>query len=124
MQKKPGRLIAIAVLVIFAVASIEYFYYRQALYPATDDAYVKANYVKVASLVNGKVEKVFVEENGFVKKGDTIFTLNKSEYEFAATALKHMKYQLTHPHCVRNYKHRKQAHKILSEHSPLPMSPR
>ena len=88
MQKKLGRLIGIAVLVILAIATVEYFYYRQELYPTTDDAYVKANFVKVASLVNGKVDKVFVEENGFVKKGETVFTLKKSEYEFAVAAAK------------------------------------
>lgn len=88
MLNKFGRYIAIGIFVIVAVFAVEYLYYHQENYPTTEDAYVKANYVKVASLVNGKVEQVLVKENGFVKKGETVFTLNRSEYEFAVEAAK------------------------------------
>jgi membrane fusion protein (multidrug efflux system) len=74
--------------VVLIVAAVEYVYHRDSLYPSTDDAYIKARYVKVASLLNGKIDRVAVRENEWVKKGQVIFTLDSTEYKMSLEGAK------------------------------------
>jgi membrane fusion protein (multidrug efflux system) len=47
---------------------------------STDDAYVNGHVTFVAPRVSGQVEKVFVEDNNRVKKGDTLVQLDPEPY--------------------------------------------
>ncbi|MCX7125689.1 MAG: HlyD family secretion protein [Gammaproteobacteria bacterium] len=86
MQKKITRWIVAVILVIIAITIIESIYYRESFYPSSDDAYVNARYVEVASLLNGTVEKVLAKENQLVQKGQPVFILDKSQYELSLQA--------------------------------------
>ncbi len=57
----------------------------------TDDAYVAGNQVQVMAQVSGSVNKVWFEDTDFVKKGDVLVSLDKTDaeqaFEKAQTAL-------------------------------------
>ncbi|WP_417445211.1 HlyD family secretion protein [Joostella sp.] len=46
----------------------------------TDDAQIEANMSPIIPHVGGYVEKVYVDDNDKVKKGDTLFTINDQDY--------------------------------------------
>ncbi len=47
----------------------------------TDDAQVEKNMNPIIPRVSGYVNKVYVKDNSFVKKGDTLFTIDKGDYQ-------------------------------------------
>jgi membrane fusion protein (multidrug efflux system) len=54
---------------------------RSFRFVSTDDAYVNSYVTFVAPRVAGQVEKVFVEDNNRVKKGDILVQLDPEPYE-------------------------------------------
>ena len=49
-------------------------------YEETDNAQLEANIVPVSSRISSFVEKIYVQDNQFVKKGDTLVVLNPSDF--------------------------------------------
>ena len=49
-------------------------------YEETDNAQLEANIVPVSSRISSCVEKIYVQDNQFVKKGDTLVVLNPSDF--------------------------------------------
>jgi membrane fusion protein (multidrug efflux system) len=47
----------------------------------TDDAQIEKNMNPIIPRVSGYVSKVYVKDNDFVKKGDTLFTIDKRDYQ-------------------------------------------
>jgi membrane fusion protein, multidrug efflux system len=47
----------------------------------TDDAQIEKNMSPIIPKVSGYVQKVYVKDNDFVKKGDTLFTIDKRDFE-------------------------------------------
>ena len=43
----------------------------------TDDAQIEKNMNPIIPRVSGYVSKVYIKDNDFVKKGDTLFTIDK-----------------------------------------------
>ncbi len=50
---------------------------------STENAYIEADVVNVASQVAGRVIKVYVQENQFVNKGDALFDVDPEPYKIA-----------------------------------------
>lgn len=78
--KKSLKLIgwaAISVLIFIGLWS--YWVYRQA-HPSTDDAYVKANVVQIASQVSGPVKQIFVSDHQMVKTGQPLFDIDPAPF--------------------------------------------
>ena len=50
---------------------------------STENAYIEADVVNVASQVAGRVIRVYVQENQFVKKGDPLFDVDPEPYRIA-----------------------------------------
>ena len=48
--------------------------------PWTRDARLRNNVIGIASYLNAKVDSVYVKENQFVHKGDTLFSVDKRDY--------------------------------------------
>jgi len=74
--------------VVLGIVLIAYWRYR-VLHPSTQDAYIQAHIVEVASRVSGPVVKVYVNENDFVRVGAPLFDIDPSIFEAnvaAATA--------------------------------------
>jgi membrane fusion protein (multidrug efflux system) len=57
-----------------------FFDYRDA-HPITEDAYVKAHIVSIASRVSGPVLLMHVSDNEYVKEGQLLFELEPSSFE-------------------------------------------
>ncbi|YCH29752.1 multidrug efflux MFS transporter periplasmic adaptor subunit EmrA [Erwinia sp. D4-22] len=91
-KKRKGALIFLAVL--FVLAGIAYLIYWALVlrhFEETDDAYVAGNQVQIMSQVAGSVNKIGFDNTDFVKKGDVLVTLDKTDaeqaFEKAQTAL-------------------------------------
>jgi len=59
-----------------------YFLYQK-YFPSTDDAYVQAHVVDVAPQVSGLVDKIYVDNNQFVKKGTPLFDIDARPFNAA-----------------------------------------
>jgi len=57
-----------------------YKYMHSLAHEATDDAQIEKNMNPIIPRVAGYVNKVYVKDNDFVKKGDTLFTIDNSDY--------------------------------------------
>jgi membrane fusion protein, multidrug efflux system len=64
--------------IVFAIALIAFFFYYISAY--TSNAYIRANWVEISPRVEGYVDKISIANNQFVKKGDTLFTLDRYPY--------------------------------------------
>lgn len=82
-RKHPRQLVRWALLLlgpILVAAAIGWFWLAGGRYLATDNAYVQADMVTVATDVDGLVESIVVEDNQRVAKGQILFTLDDSAY--------------------------------------------
>lgn len=69
---------AIVVATIFVGLYILRLYY---LYPRTDDAYVRANWVGIAPHVSGPITELPIVDNQYVKQGDLLFVVDPRPYQ-------------------------------------------
>ena len=53
------------------------------IHPRTDDASVRANFIAIAPEVEGRLVKLPVRDNAFVRKGDLLFEIDPRDYEYA-----------------------------------------
>ncbi len=61
-----------------------YLYWRHGIYyPSTDDAYVKAHVVQVATQVTGPVARVNVRDQQYVHQDDLLFELDTRSFELS-----------------------------------------
>jgi len=51
--------------------------------PRTDDASVRANFIAIAPEVGGRLIKLPVKDNAFVRKGDLLFEIDPRDYQYA-----------------------------------------
>lgn len=91
-KKRKGALIFLAVLfVIVGMAYLVYWFMVLRHYQETDDAYVAGNQTQVMAQVSGSVNKVWFDDTDYVKKGDVLVTLDRTDaeqaFEKAQTAL-------------------------------------
>src|ERR1700730_16195624 len=57
--------------------------YRSTYYPRTDDAEVFANFIGIASQVEGPITRLSVHDNQFVKQGELLFEIDDRPYKYA-----------------------------------------
>ncbi|HJO92697.1 MAG TPA: HlyD family secretion protein [Victivallales bacterium] len=74
--------IGVAIMLIVSIGCLGYYIYA-AYYPSTDDAYIKANIVGISPYVSGKIDKVYVVDNEFVKKGTLLVKIEQKPYKLA-----------------------------------------
>lgn len=79
-----GKLAAL-VVVITAIAIFIYSLDRSKLHPSTDDATIDAEVVHVAAGVGGRIARIAVAENAFVRRGDILFEIDTVPYEAAVS---------------------------------------
>ena len=73
-------LIGIGLVPVLAVAGL-YFFAQAMSYESTDDAFIDAHTVDVAPKIAGRIEKVFIDDNWRVKKGDPIVEIDPRDYD-------------------------------------------
>jgi len=91
-KKRKSVLIVLALIIVLAgIAWGAYWFLVLRHFQETDDAYVAGNQVQVMAQVSGSVNKVWFEDTDFVKKGDVLVSLDKTDaeqaFEKAQTAL-------------------------------------
>ncbi|MFE3870420.1 HlyD family secretion protein [Flavobacterium sp. ZS1P70] len=84
MEKKKTNtkfIIILAVLVVLGGTYGIYKYMHSLAHEETDDAQIEKNMNPIIPKVSGYVDKVYIKDNDFVKKGDTLFTIDKRDYQ-------------------------------------------
>lgn len=71
----------IASLVLLGVIYGSYKYIHSLSHESTDDAQVEKYMTPIIPRVSGYISKVYIKDNDFVKKGDTLFTIDHKDYE-------------------------------------------
>lgn len=67
-------------LVTLGVVYGGYKYNHSLSHETTDDAQIEQNMTPIIPRVTGFIEKIYVKDNQFVKKGDTLFVIDNSDY--------------------------------------------
>ncbi|WP_034916486.1 MULTISPECIES: multidrug efflux MFS transporter periplasmic adaptor subunit EmrA [Erwinia] len=90
-KRKGALLLLAAVLIVIGVAWLIYWFLVLRHYQETDDAYVAGNQAQIMAQVSGSVNKVWFDNTDYVKKGQVLLTLDKTDaeqaFEKAQTAL-------------------------------------
>jgi len=84
MEKKKTntKFIIILVALVLLVGTYGVYKYMHSLaHEETDDAQIEKNMNPIIPKVSGYVDKVYIKDNDFVKKGDTLFTIDKRDYQ-------------------------------------------
>ncbi|THF53284.1 HlyD family secretion protein [Flavobacterium supellecticarium] len=83
MEKKPSNkkfIIVLGTLVILGSVYGIFKYMHAQAHEETDDAQIEKNMNPIIPRVSGYVAKVYVKDNDFVKKGDTLFVIDNKDY--------------------------------------------
>ncbi|MEL1241542.1 HlyD family secretion protein [Flavobacterium flavipallidum] len=84
MEKKKTNKKFIAIigsLVLLGVIYGSYKYLHSLSHEGTDDAQIEKYMTPIIPRVSGYVSKVYIKDNDFVKKGDTLFTIDQKDYQ-------------------------------------------
>jgi len=79
---KGKRIVALLVLVIFGIGVYLFIQYKKT-HISTDDAYITNTIYWVNPRVSGTIEKVFVDDNEYVKEGQVIATIDSKPFRIA-----------------------------------------
>src|ERR1051326_191803 len=81
LYRRPGFLIAAAIVLLIAVGvGVKYWLYARS-HESTDDAFIDAHITPVSPKVSGYVAKVHVQSNQQVKKGDLLVEIDPRDYQ-------------------------------------------
>ncbi|MBW4360724.1 HlyD family secretion protein [Flavobacterium taihuense] len=84
MEKKKTNAKFIIILLVLILAGGTYGiskYIHSQGHEETDDAQIEKNMNPIIPRVSGYISKVYVKDNDYVKKGDTLFTIDKRDYQ-------------------------------------------
>jgi membrane fusion protein, multidrug efflux system len=81
LHNKPNLFVFICCAVVLIALGINL--YRRFLYVSSNNALVEGHSVALGSKISGTVEKVFVEDHQFVKKGDLLCLIDDRDYRDA-----------------------------------------
>lgn len=83
MKKKETNkkfILIFGILILLGGSYGVYKYMHSLAHETTDDAQVEKNMNPIIPRVGGYITKVYVKDNDFVKKGDTLFTIDDRDY--------------------------------------------
>lgn len=80
-QTNTKFIIILSALVLLGIAYGSYKYIHSLSHEETDDAQIEKNMNPIIPRVSGYVSKVYIKDNDYVKKGDTLFTIEKKDYQ-------------------------------------------
>ena len=73
-------LVGIGLVLVLAVAGL-YFFAQSMSYESTDDAFIDGHISNAAPKIAGRIDKVFINDNQPVKKGDPIVEIDPRDYD-------------------------------------------
>jgi len=79
-QKSNKKSIIIVLLILSGLSYGIFKYVHSLSHETTDDAQIEKNMNPIIPRVMGYVTKVYIKDNDFVKKGDTLFTIDNNDY--------------------------------------------
>ena len=79
-QKSNKKSIIIVVLILSGLSYGIYKYMHSLSHETTDDAQIEKNMNPIIPRVMGYVTKVYIKDNDYVKKGDTLFTIDNNDF--------------------------------------------
>jgi membrane fusion protein, multidrug efflux system len=82
MKIANAKFLALAAALAVVLGWLAYQHYHD-IERSTENAYIGADVVNVAPQVAGRVIRVYVQENQFVKKGDPLFDIDPEPYKIA-----------------------------------------
>lgn len=84
MEKKKTNkkfIVIIGSLILLGVIYGSYKYIHSLSHEGTDDAQIEKYMNPIIPKVSGYVSKVYIKDNDYVKKGDTLFTIDQQDYQ-------------------------------------------
>jgi membrane fusion protein (multidrug efflux system) len=81
---KNKKIVVVVVLLLALFAGLAYAHFSSST-RSTENAYISADVVNVASLVSGRVTAVYIQENQYVKKGSPLFDIDPEPFSIALT---------------------------------------
>ena len=79
-QTNKKFILIFSVLILLGGTYGVYKYMHSLAHETTDDAQIEKNMNPIIPRVSGYITKVFVKDNQYVKKGDTLFTIDNRDY--------------------------------------------
>lgn len=81
-KKKTNKkfILIFGVLIVLGLTYGIFKYVHSLSHEGTDDAQIEKNMNPIIPRVTGYITKVYVKDNDFVKKGDTLFTIDDKDY--------------------------------------------
>src|ERR1700752_5233942 len=77
-----GRWISVGIVAAAVVLGLFVLYHTNQ-HPRTEDAEVFANFIGIAPQVDGPLIRLSVKDNQFVKKGELLYEIDESLYQYA-----------------------------------------
>src|SRR5258708_10888197 len=81
-RKLVGLWLSLGIVVSAAVLGLTVLF-KATHHPRTDDATVLANYIGIAPQVEGPLVRLPIQDNQFVRKGELLFEIDNSTYQYA-----------------------------------------
>ncbi|HVM62684.1 MAG TPA: HlyD family secretion protein [Verrucomicrobiae bacterium] len=83
--QRNGRLLRVVGLVapLLLIAVAVYYFIAIRPYESTDDAFIDGHAIQISPQVPGRVLKVVIQDNQFVKKGDPLVQIDPRDYDVA-----------------------------------------
>ena len=72
--------VGIGLVLVLAVVGL-HFFAQSISYESTDDAFIDGHITNVAPKIAGRIDKVFINDNQLVKKGDPIVEIDPRDYD-------------------------------------------
>ena len=86
--RRPGVIVAIAVLAIVGIGYGAFAMFHSFTHESTDDAFIDVHFVSVAPKIAGRVAVVHVDDNQLVKKGDVLVEIDPRDFQVAMAQAK------------------------------------
>lgn len=78
--KKKRTLVFGLISIITVILCLKYYYYS-ITYVSTDNAYIEGQNIQISSKVSGHIDKIYINDNQKVKKGQLILEINNDDYQ-------------------------------------------
>jgi len=82
-MKKLFRYILLVIIILVLVVGGYLYYQHKKIYPSTNDSYVQAHVVYIATRVSGKVSDIYIKNHQRVQKGQLLFRLDQTSFLIA-----------------------------------------